>query len=465
MEEKIELCAGRWIDNVNGEFVLVYTNFKTGDEEFVTHDMVDSIYESNLGLPAIYKVIKRGKKMNISIGLMWLEEDGTMMRQFGELTKTWDEIAWKKYNQVSSRKNKGVGSKGNVYDQGLFELEKEWVKALEKKKYQILFPDDLESGNKIYSSRSTTSHIMLGDFQYPDAMLAKKFTETSFIPNSIIQPKFDGVRHLIGYQNGEIVIITRGKTVVNFLNDIREECMQIFKLLLQWNETPETDSCNIWLDGEFYCHGWKLQEIQSAVRASVNKNKTEKDIKFMWFDICDGGEAKTYHRLKLIDMIMDNITLDRIEKVEHDTAETIDDVNDLFNKYSTQGYEGIILRDSESKYVNRYKGDPERDWRLQKMKEFETAEAWIMDAEQASGSAYEGCVVWILNTEKDGSGIEFKACPSGGSIGNLESRKRQYKHRKLFIGSMVTYKYQAISLDGVPSFANVVAYDRHDLPT
>ena len=113
---------------------------------------------------------------------------------------------------------------------------------------------------------------------------------------------------------------------------------------------------------------------------------------------------------------------------------------DFLDKYTKEGYEGVIIRNKKGKYAENARSN-----HLQKLKKFIDEEFEIIDYTTPTTGKEVGCVVWICKT-KDGK--KFNVRPSG----NYDERKKQYKNGKKYIGKMLTVKYQELTNDQVPRF-------------
>lgn len=122
--------------------------------------------------------------------------------------------------------------------------------------------------------------------------------------------------------------------------------------------------CNLFImDGEFYCPGMRLQEINAAMAVNrITPTNATKRIKFYIFDIIN--EEKQYLRLARLDALGE---MPGCRTVPWKTADTQGDVDDFYQHTVAQGGEGIILRNLKG----FYEGD--RSWNLMKMKATQTA--------------------------------------------------------------------------------------------
>ena len=200
-----------------------------------------------------------------------------------------------------------------------------------------------------------------------------------------IQPKLDGVRCLIQYQNpggigfhGQVIAYSRtGKEWKN-INHILAMLVPFF------NKYP-----NVVLDGELYNHDFKddFESIISMVRKTKptdeDRSISRENVQFHCYDIVD--ETKTFEeRNKFIQGEFPNTQYIKCVK----TFE-IGSLNGSAEEYAKlqhqknldKGYEGSIVRTNDI-----YKCG--RSWSLRKFKDFEDSEALLLDWVEGLGKTY-----------------------------------------------------------------------------
>ena len=127
---------------------------------------------------------------------------------------------------------------------------------------------------------------------------------------------------------------------------------------------------NLILDGELYNHqpgtDWNLQKISGLGRLETLHND-HKYLKFYCYDIVD--ETKTFkERLEFLRSLIVawNSLLVIVEHIEVTNNQEIDKLHD---KWVSEGYEGLVIRDGNQVYK-----PGGRDRRMQKVKKFVDAE-------------------------------------------------------------------------------------------
>lgn len=473
-----EFPEGRFLYEHEGQMVLAYSytnpNTKQTETRAITRNSFTTLSNGISGFPPLVKIMKRGMNKNVGLLFVWVDNSGVMHWRIGELLGqgTFEDINWKPYTQVPGRKNKGLGSKDDEYQQGIFEASKRWVEFLEQKEYKLLFPEDEVVANQIYYKRSNSSHILGGKIKVPQCMLALKF-DIDKLPSTgvIVDPKYDGGRNLATFNSGQVHFYTRKKKIVDCLDNLKPQVMVVFMVMQEYLgkdiNLPDGQTCIYWLDGELYRHGWKLQKTMSAIRRSVNQSNLSTEIVYMVYDLIDGlvKDVKSnagQRRMFLTKVFNDDRVknLPNIKLTPYKVCIEYPEIVGYFDKLIKLGYEGAIIRTIDGMYLGH---SSKRTEAMMKMKDFIDEEAWVMDIVPATGT-HIGCAKYILNSKPDGSGVEYGAVPAGDGIGDLESRRRQLQNKELFIGSCVTVKYTEKSDDGIPKYANIILFNRDDLP-
>lgn len=155
-----------------------------------------------------------------------------------------------------------------------------------------------------------------------------------------VQPKLNGVRAL--YHQG--VMQSRGlrdeegkvwnpEVVSHFTNDLLRACPS-----------------NWLLDGELYCHGKSLQQINSAIAVKRLKpsDKTH-EIHYHIFDIIDTNSLHLpfHERYQLLEQLKTNLVIHSTTSLRVVPTTLVDTPgldDDLYAAYRAEGYEGLMYR-------------------------------------------------------------------------------------------------------------------------
>lgn len=258
-------------------------------------------------------------------------------------------------------------------------------------------------------------------------MLADEYTKhgKKLIFPVFVQRKIDGIRLLIGKQKGVVKMMTRTGKEVQFLDHIKDE-IEVF--------IPE----NTFLDGEIYSDERSFEEISGEFR---KEQPSGTDMKFHVFD-CFNTEMlhlSVEQRFNwLYDFFMTH-SFHHTLPVETEECLSVTDVDVYHDRYVSEGFEGLILRNKSSPYELNT-----RSKHLQKYKKFHTDEFEIIGFQMSSGRDVD-CGILILKTKEEKI---FKSKPKG----TIEYRKELYTRRRELIGKFATIKYQEFTTDGIPRF-------------
>ena len=257
-----------------------------------------------------------------------------------------------------------------------------------------------------------------------------------------IQPKIDGMR-CIGIKQGlrGINFYTRTGKPITSLRHIEQEI----------NEKMYNKS--MVLDGEIES-GASLEET-GAIR---RKDEQAEDAVYTLFGAYNLEQWETkkhiepYHTTYAItkDLIEDN-NLQSIRLIDTyviKNIETEEEFHKLVNKYYQefldQKYEGAVLKTANHIYQPSAGSRRSADWI--KIKPQESTEGIIVDILEGEGE-HQGLVGRFTVKWLD---VTFDVAP--GNL-NHESRKRIFENKESFIGSEIEFKYQLLSIYGVPRHA------------
>ena len=234
-----------------------------------------------------------------------------------------------------------------------------------------------------------------------------------------MQPKLDGVRCLIQYDNSEVKAYSRtGKEWKN-IDHI------LFNLKPWFALNPD-----VILDGELYNHDLKndFEKIISLVRKT---KPTEEDrlesaqyVEFHCYDIID--ETKTFEeRNTFIEQAVPRNHC--IKHVPTNLVFRADDSKVYHRRNLDNGYEGSILRTNDT-----YKCG--RSWNLRKFKDFSDDEALLLDWVEGKG-------------KRKGTIGKFMAQDSEGNIfgmpvmDNFKYLQDNFEEMKTWVGQLATFTY------------------------
>lgn len=301
--------------------------------------------------------------------------------------------------KTAKPKNIGKSNATTAEEQAISEAQ-----SMHKKKLEQKYTED-PSGIKVLLRPMLAHKTDLEDIQYP----------------IFIQPKLDGIRCLIYWDNDDIVLESReGKKF-----DIPHIKESVSKSL------PK----DMILDGELYKHGVLFETLVSWVKKPKIKERTQ--LEFHYYDCIIRTDTNLNQQDRL--MRLDDISGDNLISVQWFEAEDREFLDRYTEMYLQKGYEGIILRNPKGIYKVAKRS---RD--LLKYKNFVDDEFEIIGYKDGEGKE-RGAVIWICKT-KDGK--EFDVRPTG----TYESRQELFKNGDTYIGKLLTVKYQNLTDDGKPRF-------------
>ena len=241
-----------------------------------------------------------------------------------------------------------------------------------------------------------------------------------------VQPKLDGVRCVIVRNK----LYSRNGNIFPSLPHIEEE-------LKKYNKN------NLILDGELYTDDINFEKIVGLVKKWKKSEEDKKNATKIYLNVFDYIDNKlTFEqRLKNLNIFFDNNkNMIHIKQVKSEECQKEENINDFLEKYTKEGYEGLIIRNKKGLYEENT-----RSINLQKLKKFVDEEFEIIDYTTPNIGKEVGCVIWICKTKE---GKKFNVRPSG----NYQERKQLYRNAKKYIGKMLTVRYQELTNGNVPRF-------------
>ncbi|MHB1687421.1 MAG: ATP-dependent DNA ligase [Ignavibacteriaceae bacterium] len=243
-----------------------------------------------------------------------------------------------------------------------------------------------------------------------------------------IQPKFNGVRAIARWENGRIVLVSRGNK--------RYDLPHIINVISEILKKDEE------LGGEIYKHGLTLQEINRRVK-KYRPGLTE-ELEYHVYDYPNKNiQNLRFHGLSEFFLRYEKNNSDQLvnmpnrfhmllggplKSVETSMINNLDEAYTYEKTKVAEGYEGAIIRIPNSLYTY---GKKVKD--LLKVKSFKDDEFKVIDYEDGTGKN-TGCITFICETRNK---KEFRVVPRG----SYEDKRYWYEHGNEFIGRMLTVKY------------------------
>ena len=239
-----------------------------------------------------------------------------------------------------------------------------------------------------------------------------------------VQPKLDGVRCVVV----DTELYSRYGNKFPTLSHIKEEL------------TLNKD--NLILDGELYTDDIYFERIVGLVKKGKKTEEEEKNSLKIYLNVFDYIEPSLTFEQRISNLYFffknNNFKHIRLVKTEMCYSET--EINYYFEKYTKEGYEGVIMRNTQGKYEPKI-----RSPNLLKLKKYMDEEFEIIGFSAPNSGSEHGCVIWTCRAQ---NGRSFNVKP----LGNLEDRRYQFEHGKDYLGKKLTVKYQELTNNGVPRF-------------
>jgi DNA ligase-1 len=255
----------------------------------------------------------------------------------------------------------------------------------------------------------------------------------------IADPKLDGMRLV---ENFSYSLSRRGKPVPA-AQWVHSELMPF----LSRNPT-------ITLDGELYNHDFKedFNSLMSIARRdkmnAEQAKRAETQLQYHIYDIFDSDypDMTAIDRKKKLDSL--GINSDRIHIVDWDIITCSEDLEAIKGSHLTDGYEGTIVRNYDSKYEQK------RSKNLLKIKQFITEEYSITDITSGSGNRSDiaGRVLVDVRGVSVGCGIR----------GSWEYCRDLLDRKDDFVGKKATIRHFGKTEDGSLRFPICIDVDRPD---
>lgn len=258
-----------------------------------------------------------------------------------------------------------------------------------------------------------------------------------------VQPKLNGIRAL--YQRG--VFQSRDEKIWN--DKI------LAHLTHQLFPTVTNHYKDLILDGELYVHGWRLQRINAAV--AVNRKEPTPDTPHVCFHVFDIVNPRLdfsdrwlefYHALTAAN-------LSHIIPVPTALCSNRHEIDQYFHLYTSQGFEGIILRPNGLYEFGEHMGrngdmTQFRSRNLWKYKAWEDGEYQCVAMTQGEGKADIGIGALVL--ARDGCfdhsdhflGPTFKV-----GTGFTDEDRIEFS-RNPPLGKLIKIRYLNLTADGIP---------------
>jgi len=364
-----------------------------------------------VSLPELFKRDTKGKVRSLIIQYGYDMDDQAGVRSISglqdgkKITSVWN---------MSSPTNEGKSNARNALEQAEFEAQ-----ADHTKKKGAGFFEDIN---------------LIDTFAHFKPMLAHDFTKKP-VTSGYTQPKLDGIRCLAsadGLYSRSFKEIVAVPHIQEAINDFCEKFP------------------GITLDGELYNHELKsdFQKITSLVRKTANITEeafaeSKQLVQYHVYDCFDANNTDMpfIERYEFLKMFLP--TGVSIKLVDTHDASTPADIDELYGMYTSDGYEGQMIRQNTA-----YEG--KRSNNLLKRKEFITEEYKVIEVHEGQG-AWTGYAKRLTLQLADGRTF------SSGIRGSQAQLKTLLDNPDI---DWATCRYFELSNDGVPRFPVTIDYGK-----
>lgn len=357
-------------------------------------------------LPTLYSRTSTGAIQNWTIEV----ENDSYRTHFGQVDGKQQTTEW----TLCKPKNEGKANATTGAEQALKEAQALW----KKKKDSGCFEDINDIDKMIFT----------------EPMLAKKYEDYAdeIVFPVYSQPKLDGIR-CVARKDG--LWSRNGKKFVS-VPHIEDALKPVFEL-----------HPNLILDGELYCD--KFSNDFNAICSLVKKTKpTDQDLKdsaaSIQYWVYD-SDVKNKFRLRFYDVVqstIDMVASDCIREVPTEFVQSKLYLDELYEKYVDEGYEGQMVR-LDKPYENK------RSKSLLKRKEFQDKEYVILDILEGEGNRSGGAGAMVFQNEE---GVRFNS----NIKGSREYCKELLENKEKYIGKLATIQYFNLTPDNIPRFPFVI---------
>lgn len=383
--------------------------------------------------PTLYKIDTKGRERS-----WYMEQNGTQYRTVAGLIDGEKVVSsW----TTCLGKNSGRANETSPIEQATCEIEADYKKKL-KGDYHNTLKEAKNHEDK---------GALKGRFIKP--MLAEKVQDCEDCIEfpCAVQPKLNGAR-CVAQESG--LTSRKGEAWISTPH-ILKALQPLFK------KYPR-----LILDGELYAHdyGHDLGSTMSLIRKKkptpTDLVASAKVVQYHVYDLISDGtpgfEKKPFiERFGILVKMLYNFkdTPIKIVYTRFD-IEGMEDINKEMCQFLEDGYEGLMVRNSEAPYVFKRSKD------LLKYKNFQDDEFEIVDVYEGQGNRSGGCGAFLL---KNKDGQTFKSTPKG----NREYFKEILDNKNDYIGRQATVKFIELTPKtekggGVP-YHGVVVSIREDL--
>ncbi len=394
----------------------------------------------------IQKVLVMAYDTTRTYGVTTDEVTATPLESYSS-NQAWSEFQ-KLLDKLAARKLTGDAAKDAV----AFALKERPLD--ERKWYTRIINRDLQIG----MTSNTANKVWKGLIFNFKTMAANEAKMDKLKFPYLVDPKMDGMRMVFFIYDDHEMIMSRGGKEYPQLSFIAEELRRGYgtgvydgeMLAANWNETIHlvkksvekmSDEDKVKREKELFFHCFDYLPIECANSMEWKKPLVERRVILLKKD----EEAKKKDLLKALGRT-------NVKIVPQFVINNEDELNDLYEKFLEQGFEGAMLKDPKGPYVPKRK-----DYWL-KLKPMKTIDGEITEVVMGTSPRTKGILGKFMILLENG---ETTGCGSGFT---LAQRAEYWKKRKSLIGKWIEMKVQddpqKVAKARFPIFMKI----REDLP-
>lgn len=265
---------------------------------------------------------------------------------------------------------------------------------------------------------------------------SEKRFKTQYGSQALIQRKINGDRCRAVVEDGKVVLYSSQANEIKCVQHINEELQRLLPRNLQ-------DSRNMFeLDGELYVHGWPHQLIHSVVAQKSWPHVQAGEMEYHIFDII--CELPQFERIDRLLRLFYYHKQEKVKLVETKMVLSVEEIQEHYVKFVREGYEGFILRNPNALYQTKKTTD------IMKCKPRCQSVARIVrmhEAKTIHGEPKDMLGAFTCVDEE--TGVSFNV---GTGYNEAQRIEMWSKGNNNWVGERLVYKYQELSVDGVPIF-------------
>jgi hypothetical protein len=441
---------------------------------------------------AIYiRLIKKASKMD-KHGYGWsLDEEVEIpiMNEYfegdlpkGTLSQMWAEAATvggkltRHPASFPKKKCAGRANERHEFQQALVDARSKWIKKRESggriqseyddgddfkpngnMRFPMLLRKYVDEKKRISKSTSLSAYVEKVQQRLDEEKDFVAEDPLAFTFPAFIQRKFDGQRYQVLLNSPpcddqtweDVLIYSRLLKIHGGMDYIKK---LLLKPLQDFYDREAGES--IIIDGEMYKHGKSLQQIGHLIKkVDLTHRKKKSSAEYWVYDAYFPSRETPYGERKTqLDEFFDSFpTTHWVRNVETLEVATEEDMNIVYERFVSEGYEGAVVRDKAGKYLS----DPVKSSTLLrsrfvlKLKKRFSQEYRVIGYAQGENGRDIGAILWIVDV---GNGQTLTLQPKNMTLNRrrelFEEAEEDFEGK--FEGRMMTIEFEDKSADQVP---------------